>query len=124
MGVAPWRKSRRNYWLSGWRVEWQDEGGRQQGRRRRRGLRRNQGKSGLRRLNRRRLGFLVMGGTRGPAFAVQMGSLEGCEGQLRPFQEGSQNSLDSLAHRWRRGGFVAQEGVKGIGKSAPEAEYR
>jgi hypothetical protein len=51
---------------------------------------------------------LVRGGTRCPAFAVQMGSLEVCEGKPRPFQEGSHNSLDSLAHRWRRGGFVAQ----------------
>jgi hypothetical protein len=106
--VAPWRKSRQNYWFSGWREDWQGEGGRQQGRRRWRGLRGNQGESGLGGLNRRRLGFLVRGGTRCPAFALQVGSLEGCEGQPRPFQEGSHNSLDSLAHRWRRGGFVAQ----------------
>jgi hypothetical protein len=58
--------------------------------------------------DRGRLSSLVRGGARCSAFAVQMGSLEGCEGQPRPFQEGSHNSLDSLAHRWRRGGFVAQ----------------
>jgi hypothetical protein len=82
-------------------------GGRQQGRRRLRGLRRIHGRNGLRRLNWGRLSSLVRGGARCSAFAVQMGSLEGCEGKPRPLQEGSLNSLDSLAYRWRRGSFVA-----------------
>ena len=101
--VARWRKSRQNCWFRGWREDRQDEGWRQQGRRRWRGLNR-----GLRGLNWRRLSFLARGGTRCPAFALQVGAFEVCEGQPRPLQEGSHNSLDSLAHRWRRGGFVAQ----------------